>query len=173
MMKRFLIRTNKSKDGDLKITNEIRKYLEDRGKEVSIELLDDAKIMANETTEKFKKGDEPDLVIVLGGDGTMLRAARDFMFVSVPLLGVNLGVMGYLTEVDLNNVYDALDKVIAGDFETEERMMLEGTFIKAGQEAGHVRALNDIAVLKEDQFRAIGFNISVNGQQRTVPPPNL
>ncbi len=164
MMERFLIRTNQSKDGDLAITNGIKDYLENRGKKVSIELLDDAKIMANETTEKFKEGDEPDLVIVLGGDGTMLRAARDFMFVSVPLLGVNLGSMGYLTEVEIDNVYNALDDILNGDYETEERMMLEGTFIKAGHEAGHVRALNDIAVLKEDQFRAIGFNIYVNGK---------
>ena len=163
-MERFLIRTNKTKDADLKITGKIQEYLEKLGKNVSIELLDDEKIKLNETAERFKEGEQPDLVIVLGGDGTMLRAARDFMFVSVPLLGVNLGSLGYLTEVEVENVIPALDKVLNGEYEIEERMMLEGTFVKAGHEAGHVRALNDISVLKADPFRAIGFDISVNGK---------
>lgn len=163
-MERFLIRTNQSKDENLEVTGQIKDFLLSRGKKVVTELMDDARIKAEEKAITFEDGMQPDLVIVLGGDGTMLRAARDYMFVSVPLIGVNLGSLGYLTEVEKENVIPALEKVLNGDYQIEERMMLEGTFLKQGIEAGHVRALNEISVLKSDPFQAIGVNIYVNGK---------
>lgn len=163
-MQRFLIRTNESKDTNLEVTNRIKKFLEENGKTVTIELMDDARITGEEKEEAFAPGEEPELVIVLGGDGTMLRAARDFMGVNVPLLGVNLGSLGYLTEVEKESVIPTLDKVLKGEYEIEERMMLEGTFLKQGVNAGQVRALNDILILKQNPFSAIGLNIYVNGK---------
>lgn len=161
MMDKFLIRTNRIKDEDLKVTDTIRNYLESHGKKVLVDYLDETRAKGEEPDY----GDEiPDMVIVLGGDGTMLRTARDFMKYSIPLLGINLGSVGYLTEVERENVIPALEKIIRGDYEIEERMMLEGTVIKAGKEAGDARALNDIAVLKSSPFQAIGLNIFVNGK---------
>lgn len=163
-MERFLIRTNAVKDERNVITGRIKDFLEEHGKTVSIEVMDEAGIKAQETPENFKGGEQPDLVIVLGGDGTMLRAARDFMFVDVPLLGINLGSLGYLTEVDKENIIPTLQKILNGEYEIEERMMLEGTFMRQGHEAGHVRALNDISVLKNSPFQAISYDIFVNGK---------
>lgn len=163
-MERFLIRTNKIKDPGLEITNRIAVFLRSHEKSVSIESMDEAGIFGEEHAASFDPGAEPDLVIVLGGDGTMLRAARDFMYVNVPLLGVNLGSLGYLTEVEKDNVIPALEKILKGDYTIEERMMIEGTFLRQGTEAGHVRALNDISILKENPFQAIGLNIYVNGR---------
>ena len=164
MMERFLIRTNETKDSGLEITKRISDFLTSHGKTVSVELMDEARIKGEEHAASFDPGMEPDLVIVLGGDGTMLRAARDFMYVSVPLLGVNLGSLGYLTEVEKTNVIPALEKIINDDYVIEERMMLEGTFLRQGEEAGHIRALNDICVSKTVPYQAIGLNIYVNGQ---------
>src|SRR5688500_3089761 len=66
--------------------------------------------------------EDPDLVVSLGGDGTMLRAARIAHAADAPLLGVNLGTLGYLTDTDEDGAADALTAVLAGDFEIEERM---------------------------------------------------
>lgn len=163
-MDNFLIRTNLSKDEGLETTNQIKEYLEKHGKSVFVELLDEAQIKAGATDESFRNGEKPDIVLVLGGDGTMLRAARDFMDLSVPLIGVNLGSVGYLTEVEKENVISALDKIISGEYEVEERMMIEGTFYQNGEKAGEFKALNDISVLKTLPIQAIGFNIFVNGR---------
>lgn len=161
-MERFLIRTNQSKDEGLAITNIIKSFLEERGKTVALELMDEAQIKCEGADKQFSQADKPDMVFVLGGDGTMLRAARDYMNSSIPLIGINLGSVGYLTEVDRENLLPALEKIIDGDFEIEERMMLEGTCIKSGEEVGKFRALNDISVLKAVPFQAINFNIYVN-----------
>ncbi len=163
-MNRFLIRTNESKDKGFQITNVIKDYLEKNGKTVDIEIMDDQKIYGKEEALVFSKKDRPDAVIVLGGDGTMLRAARDFVEEEIPLLGVNLGSLGYLAEVEKANIEKALEKLIKGEYFIEERMMLEGNIIRNGQSVVHTVALNDIAVSKSLPYRAINFDVYVNGQ---------
>ena len=66
-------------------------------------------------------------ILVLGGDGTLLQAARDVVYRKIPMLGINLGTLGFLAEVDRQSIHAALDKLIADDYEIEERMMLTGT----------------------------------------------
>ena len=163
-MDRFLVRTNESKDAGFEVTNQIKKFLEDNGKTVDIEIFDDEKIYGKEEAFEFDKKERPDAVIVLGGDGTMLRAARDFVEEEVPLLGVNLGSLGYLSEVEKSNIIPALEKLIKGDYFIEERMMLEGNIIRDGKAITHTVGLNDIAVLKSLPYRAINFDVYVNGQ---------
>lgn len=163
-MDRFLVRTNESKDEGFEITNLIKNYLERNGKTVELEIMDDKKIYGKEEAYAFDTKNRPDIVIVLGGDGTMLRAARDFVEEEIPLLGVNLGSLGYLAEVEKANVEAALEKLINNDFFIEERMMLEGSILREGQTVARTMALNDIAVLKSLPFRAINFDVYVNGQ---------
>lgn len=163
-MNRFLVRTNESKDKGFETTNFIKDFLEKNGKTVSIEIMDDKKIYGKEEATSFDDNNRPDAVIVLGGDGTMLRAARDFVEEEIPLLGVNLGSLGYLAEVEKSNLEAALNKVINKDFFIEERMMLEGNILRDGQIVNHTVALNDISVLKSLPFRAINFDVFVNGQ---------
>lgn len=163
-MNRFLVRTNESKDEGFKVTNLIKDYLEKNGKIVDLEVMDDKKIYGKEEAFVFDNSNRPDAIIVLGGDGTMLRSARDFVEESIPLLGVNLGSLGYLAEVDKANIETALEKLIKGDFFIEERMMLEGNVIRNGQSVAHTVGLNDIAVLKSLPYRAINFDVYVNGQ---------
>ena len=163
-MSRYLVRTNESKDFNFEVTNYIRDYLEKKGNTVDIEIMDDEKIYGKEEARSFNKANRPDVVIVLGGDGTMLRAARDFVEEEVPLLGVNLGSLGYLAEVEKTNLKSALDMLTDGTFFIEERMMLEGSILRDGQSLSRTVALNDIAVLKAQPFRAINFDVYVNGQ---------
>ncbi len=163
-MERFLIRTNESKDKELKVTKSIEAFLKDHGKTVAIESLDDAKIYGKEVSAVFSEEERPDAVIVLGGDGTMLRSARDYVEEGIPLLGVNLGGLGYLTEVDRENIFPSLERLVKGDFFIEERMMLEGNVIRGKTPVNRAIALNDISVLKSQPFRAINFDVYVNGQ---------
>lgn len=162
-LERFLIRTNENKDVNLELTNKIKVFLEEQGKSVSVTCVNSQR-EEPEGEFHFPENTQPDMVIVLGGDGTMLGAARDYMFTGVPLLGVNLGSLGYLTEVDKERVIPVLERVLKGDYEIEERMMLEGTLYKCGTKAGYARALNDISVLKASPYQAISFEIFVNDQ---------
>lgn len=165
MMDRFLIRTNKNKDENLLVTTMVKDFLESKGKTVAVDLMDSARIKKGETTKDiYEKFGRPQVVISLGGDGTMLGTARDFMDSDVALLGVNLGSLGYLTEVEKDNVIPALEKVLTGEYEIEERMMLEGYAIKNGERTGDSKALNDITVMKSSPSQAIGLSIYVNGK---------
>jgi NAD+ kinase len=94
---------------------------------------------------------------VLGGDGTMLQAARSAAYLDIPLIGVNLGTLGYLAEVEKSGVDDALRRILAGDFEIEDRMMLYGTV-----DGRNDYALNDIIVTRRSTFTTINFDIFVN-----------
>jgi len=163
-MKHFLIRTNESKDKGFEVTNLIKDFLEKNGKTVEVEVMNDEKIYGKEEAAIFESSKRPDAIIVLGGDGTMLRAARDLVEEEIPLLGVNLGSLGYLAEVEKSNITSALSDLISGEYFIEERMMLEGTIIRDGNVVTRTVALNDISVLKSQPFRAINFDVYVNGQ---------
>lgn len=163
-MKHFLIRTNESKDQGFEVTNLIKDFLEKNGKTVELDIMNDEKIYGKEEAAVFEVGMRPDAIIVLGGDGTMLRAARDLVEEEIPLLGVNLGSLGYLAEVEKSNITSALNDLISGEYFIEERMMLEGTIIRDGNVVTRTVALNDISVLKSQPFRAINFDVYVNGQ---------
>lgn len=176
-MNNFLVVTNKQKDSAFACTNRIRGYLERHGKSCLTETGDVSELRIPEGVE---------CVIVLGGDGTLLRAARNAADAKVPLIGVNLGTMGYLAEVDSDYLEEALDQLMADDFTRESRMMLSGRVIPAGgakeisirsegEDAGRKPdkaeaerredcALNDIAITRRGSLQIISFHIYVNGQ---------
>lgn len=107
---------------------------------------------------------ECECVIVLGGDGTLLHAAKTVLSMQIPLLGVNLGALGYLTEVDLNGIRPALDKLLADDYTIERRMMLEGRVIRNGREILRDTALNDIYIKGIGAMRTYRFRNYVNDE---------
>lgn len=102
---------------------------------------------------------EPDLVVSLGGDGTMLRAAQDAHAADAPLLGVNLGTLGYLTEVDAGEERTALEKIFAGSFSLEERMMLDCRAV--GQ--AYV-GLNEVLVERSSRHRLVRLGVRIGGE---------
>ena len=152
-MKHFLIYTNRHKDKDMATTDRIRAYLEERGQRVSVKL-----------EESDWEETEADCMIVLGGDGTVLRAARETVKMNIPIIGVNLGTLGYMTEIELTNLEESLERLIAGDYEKESRMMLNGkAYLGAGRTAAGW-ALNAIVISRSGSLQIIRFNIYVNGQ---------
>lgn len=157
-MKHFLIYTNKHKDKELRTTQNIRTYLETKGQKVSI------KITSAEEKETDSIPLDVDCILVLGGDGTVLQAARETKALHIPLIGVNLGTLGYMTQIEPDQLHEALDKLIAGDYEQECRMMLNGKVYFADGVTEEGWALNDIVIARSGSLQIIKFNIYVNGQ---------
>ncbi|KJS22461.1 MAG: hypothetical protein VR72_05270 [Clostridiaceae bacterium BRH_c20a] len=96
-----------------------------------------------------------DVVVVLGGDGTFLRASRYIAGFEIPILGVNLGYLGFLTEIEVTEVYFYLEKMLNGDFYIEERMMLSGQVKRNNSWVGKFHALNDFVINKGSFARLI------------------
>lgn len=157
-MNNFLILANAEKDVDLKLSNKISEYLS-KHNAVSV-IVSDMNLHYDglQIKEEYLNGVQA--AIVLGGDGTMLRAAHSLGEHSdIPMLGINLGTLGFLTEVEESNVFRALDRLMTDDFRLERRMMIEG------QVKEHVyHALNDVVITRAGFSRIIGLNIYVNEQ---------
>ena len=150
-MEKFLIATNELKDKDGKVTNRVVKYLESKGKICCFCQKDkDNRIIHNSIPGDI------DCCVMIGGDGSLIEAAK--AVINVPILGVNMGTLGYLTETEVNYVEAALNKIIVGKFYEEERMMLTGRF-----QGKTVKALNEIVVTRKGHLRIIHFNLYVNG----------
>ena len=156
-MKHFFLITNEAKDPEYRYTREITSYLEAHGAKV-------AGVVSGKKTEHMKLPQEIDCVIVLGGDGTLLKAARDIVEYEIPLIGINLGTLGYLAEVEISNIESALEKLICGEYTKEERMMLAGSVFEKGREAENNFALNDIVISRCGSLQILQFDIYVNGK---------
>ena len=107
---------------------------------------------------------DPDLVIVIGGDGTFLRAARDFAGNDKPIFGVNRGRLGFLTEFDPDDVLVHLARIIEGDYTVSERTMLEAIHMRLGSEIGRNVFFNDAVISKGAFSRPIKLRLEIDGQ---------
>jgi NAD+ kinase len=105
-----------------------------------------------------------DLLVVLGGDGTMLSGARLLEGRPTPILGVNLGGLGFLTEVTPDEIYKALDRIFNGEYIVEERLMLRSRITRHGQQVGGASVLNDVVLSKGTLTRMVQMEIRINGQ---------
>lgn len=153
-MKHFCIYTNKHKDKDLEMTKKVCALLEKQGMTCTVRTEDHDRIPK-----------DADCILVLGGDGTMLQAARDRDSAKpIPLLGINLGTLGYLTEVEPEGAETALAQLLEGDYTLESRMMLNGSVRKAEGSVMTGWALNDIVISKAGSQRVLQFNLYVNGK---------
>ncbi len=162
-MEHFYIIANSHKDKNLEVANFIKGYLEKHHKRCTI----------NETSIP----DDVDCILVLGGDGTLLQAARDMINKDIPLLGINLGTLGYLAEVEEAGIEPALEQLMLGEYEVEQRMMLNGKIIRGEYHENLHReneiicynqeeacALNDVVIARGGSLQIIKFHVYVNGQ---------
>ena len=108
------------------------------------------------------------VAVALGGDGTILRAVRLVSPGGVPVLGVNLGRLGYLTEVEAGRLTWALERFLGGDYDIEERMMLAVTVEQSGSVAGTALALNEAVVEKSSPGRTVNMSVSIDGRPWTT-----
>lgn len=154
-MEHFLIVTNDGKDVGQKVTEEVVRLLEASGKRCTRCLKDEnKKIIKDSIPEKF------DCAVVIGGDGTLIEVARVLHGREIPILGINMGTLGYLAEVEVNRIEEALSCLISGKYEIEDRMMLEGSFRDSPRDV----CLNDIVVARSGSLRLIHFRLYVNGE---------
>lgn len=107
---------------------------------------------------------KPNIAIVLGGDGTLLAAARAFAHSPTPILGINLGSLGFLTEVPLSELYSALEAWCDNCASIEERDMMHAELVREGRVIQHWDALNDIVVSKGSIARMADFSVEIDGQ---------
>jgi NAD+ kinase len=111
---------------------------------------------------------EVDLVIVLGGDGTLLSVARGAVRAETPILGINLGGLGFLTDLSTGDAKESLDRVLAGEFEIDRRMMLAVEVQRDGRPPTRHRVLNDAVINNGALARIMDVELRVDGQQITV-----
>ena len=161
-MDKFYIITNSDKDKDLEFTGQIVEYLKANGRKCMVQQAERKQEGAYHYTNPALIPEDTECILVLGGDGTLLQAARDVVHREISMLGVNLGTLGFLAEVDKQSVYSALDKLMEDDYEIEERMMLTGTVWRDGKIIGRDVALNDIVIGRDGHLRVVRFKNYVN-----------
>ncbi len=118
---------------------------------------------AGETADKLDEMRRTDALVVLGGDGTFLRAAQSIAEVDVPIIGINLGKVGFLSMAEANELEALLEKLKAGSFVIRERMALTGQILQAGRTPdGTFTALNDIVVARGSLARVVRLDVSID-----------
>ncbi len=147
-MKRFCIIANSYKDKGYRLTNQMKSYIERRGGFCQV------------MKERQEIPGSTECIFVLGGDGTLIRAAGAASEQGVPLIGVNLGHLGYLCELEEESVYEAIDELMKGNYMVEERMMLSG---RTDQHLSQ-KALNDIVIFRTGALQLVELMVSVNGE---------
>ena len=162
-MKYFYVIANPTREGTLAMAGFIKNYLE----KLKMTCIVDAGTPKSDRdgyTYREQVSPEADCVIVLGGDGTLLQAAVDLAERDIPFLGINMGRLGFLAEVNRDGIESALQKLIRGEFTIEKRMMLLGRSYGTEGAGDEARALNDIVITRKGSLQIINFNIYVNGQ---------
>lgn len=163
-MRHFFIVTNQSKLEAYTTAQRIQKYLTEH--DCQCVMQDFVRCSKGEKGGHLKASDLPEeveCIIVLGGDGTLIQTARDMATREIALIGVNLGRLGYLAEVEKEHIEPTLERLIRDEYESEERMMLFGIANINGKELQKEFALNDIVITRSGSLRLITFHVYVNG----------
>ena len=167
-MKKVGVFIKKNNVEGFELAGKLRLWLEERDIETFFE-SDAAKALGLE--KSYAKVDIPDLsdlVIVLGGDGTLISVARVVGPSSVPVLGVNLGSLGFLTEITEEELFPMLEKILKGEYTLEERMMLSASIYRQDERIAHYSALNDVVINKGAIARIIDLETTINDQYLTL-----
>lgn len=156
--------TNIEKDPTLQETKKMVDFVLKKGCEVYVsKTFSDVHpdVIATSSSEMYKS---VDFVVVIGGDGTILRVARSAAIFDTPILGINFGTLGYLADVEKVNAIDAIEKVLNGDFTIENRMMLE-PYVERGCVSHEINlALNEVCITNSVCSRMIKLSVEVNGE---------
>lgn len=153
-MKNFFVIANEEKQESIILSEKIKDYIEKKQCRVKCVTGYVRKEMIEPETE---------CIIVLGGDGTLLNAARELKDTDIPLLGINLGHLGFLAEVEKDNIFETIDKLLDDAFTVEPRMMLVGDIVRDNNIIAKSVALNDIVVGRAGVLSVMDFNMYVNG----------
>lgn len=163
-MRHFYIIANYAKPHTLFCVQQIKEYLTAKGAACVIAGPAASDNGRYHYTDTDRIPGDTQCVIVLGGDGTLIQAAHDLKGTSYPLIGINLGNLGYLSEVDQENLFPSLDRLLRDEFFIEERMTLLGEIVRDGQVICSDTALNDIVLTRLESMKMLRFSLYVDGQ---------
>lgn len=152
-----------TKEENSPVVSDLVKWLESKGVEVVLDNEVARFIGRKGGIAKTKIGDMIDVLVVLGGDGTFISAARVIVKKNVPLLGVNLGGLGFLTEVSVDEAKKVLESVLEGNFQTENRMLLIAHVHRHDERIADYSVVNDVVINKGALARIIKFEMHING----------
>ena len=156
-MNNFFIIANKQKDINLEITEQIRHHISRLGAVCNIYDQYDRDVSSIDIPEGTQ------CILVIGGDGTILAAARMLVGSNIPLLGINLGTLGFLADVNLADLSKTLDLLLQDQYQVENSIMLTAEVYKQGEKAATYIALNDFNINRFGASRVIGLKVGING----------
>ena len=156
-MNNFLIIANNQKDINLEITEQIKHHITRMGAVCNVY----DQYNRNVTSIDIPEGTQ--CILVIGGDGTILAAARMLVGNTIPLLGINLGTLGFLADVNLADLSKTLDLLLKDQYQVENRIMLTAEVYKQGEKAATYIALNDFNINRCGASRVIGLKVGING----------
>jgi len=154
---------NSSKENAAEYTRRLSEWLEKRNVTVYCEDEIALKIGAEQGISRGELPSLVDMIVVFGGDGTLLRAARSVCEHDVPILGINLGSFGFMTVVNLNEMFSALELILSGEYKTSRRMMLD-----VSVDGKKLSALNDVVINRGNLSRMVNLETFVDEQYLTT-----
>ena len=163
-MKHYYVVTNPEKDRDGSVTARVRNCITALG---GICQVAKSAPDGNGTwryTDGTQVDPEVECVLVIGGDGTLIQAARDLKDLELPIMGINRGTLGFLSEVEESEIEETIQCLFEGKFYVEERMMLRGELYRGDDLLLRDHALNDIILSRQGVMRILRYQITVNGQ---------
>ena len=167
-MRTYGIITKRNKPEALALTKAMIEWLDERGVRALTDHEVAEKVGHPYHLERDAIPSQTEILIVLGGDGTLLSVARLKGIESIPVLGINVGGLGFLTETFKEEMFQVLERVIAGDFETDERLMLKATIYREEKVIGQSTVLNDIVINKGALARIIDLETYIDGGYLTT-----
>ena len=149
----------------VKLASRLGNWLTERGLQVRYD-ADTAKQLGE--SRRFPRGelpDDSDLAVVAGGDGTLLSVARSAAPLGIPILGVNFGSLGFLTELQPDELYSGLQRILDGDYEIEERQALQVRYLQKNKVHSEYAVLNDAVITKSALARMITLDMKIDDNQ--------
>lgn len=162
-MRNFCIVTNSYKDENCKLANKTAEYIVNAGGTCIIKNNVDVQTGDFRVIGKEEMPENLECVITIGGDGTLLHAAKDLRKMDVVFIGINKGTLGFLAEISPEEIETALQKLMSDEFNVETRMMLRGEVIRNGESVFTSKVLNDIIVHRGGDITVSEYNVYVNG----------
>ena len=168
-MKKFALLTNYSKDKRLVYTRMIKTYITENGGSYWIpRYISEPDKDGDQRYDFSDMPEDIECVLVLGGDGTLLQAARELLQRHIPLLGINLGTLGFLTSAEKSELPKCLDSVLDDSCSIDERMRLEGVAYHGSEKIQMNIALNDVIIARAGFSRLVELKIYVNGELLSI-----
>lgn len=166
-MKRVGIYAKRNHPDAIALAGDVVRWLQQR----EIEVLPEEELAGDLELEGYPAAEIPsecDMIIVLGGDGTLISVAREIGERQTPIFGVNLGSLGFLTEITRQELFVVLGKVLNGDYAVSERNMLDSVVVRDGREISSFRVLNDVVINKGALARIIDMEVWVDDTYLTT-----